>query len=381
MKVMILTPSFERTSPVQGAVLFARYLRQRGEEVTFSALDSSYRTRHCFLAEIERAGVPVHGFNMNGWAGLRHLKRVRTYMADNGIEAVISYSLRPEIVTSRLSGVMRVSAAREVLREQFASSYRPGLARLLSVLRLHTLKQFDGVFVLTQAMGQHLADNGLDPGKIHQVNNFVDVAEVREAAKHDVHSGGGDEDIHIGYFGLLTRRKRVEIAVQAVGKLLHDYAHKNVRLHIAGDGPLRPSLARLAGELGLGSRMVFYGYLPQPFALMNKMNLIVLPSDAEGLPRCLMEAMSLGKTCLASNIPGMTELIRHGETGYLFQKGNAEELASLMDRIIRFRQYLPAENLHRYMLMHYDVHACAGRMFSKLQEIARHRSQARAECR
>lgn len=366
---MILTSSFEKTSPIQGAFAFGRYLHQCGEGVTFAALDSNDRARQSLLPEIQRCGLSAQSFEMTGWPGLIHITRVRDYVRKNSIDAVISYSLRPEIANACLSGVMRVSAVREILREQFALSYDRVTSRVLSELRLKVLRKLDGILVLTEAMGEHLAENGIDPNVIHQVNNFVDVEEVRGVLKEQVEPK--DADVHIGYFGFLNRRKRVDIALRAVRNLVYDYGHKNIKFHIAGDGPLGPQLMRLTYELGLNEETIFHGYLGSPFALMKKMDLVVLTSEGEGLPRCLMEAMSLGKTCIAADIPGMSELIRHSETGYLFRKGDVEGLSSLLHEIIESKRHLPPDELYRYMLEHFDINSCAGKMLGSLQEIAR----------
>ncbi|MGH7831472.1 MAG: glycosyltransferase [Candidatus Binatia bacterium] len=369
MNVMVLTPSFEHTSPVQGALLLAKYLHRNGEGILFAALDSRGTTAESLLPEIAGSGVPFHCFEMSGWAGLRHVARVREYVKEKEIDAVVSYSLRPEIVAASLSGVIRVSAVREVLRDQFSFSYGPLAARLLSELRLRALKRHDALFVLTQAMADHLVANGVEPSGIFRVNNFVDVDEVRSVLRNGCGSGGGG--VQIGYFGLLNRRKRVDVALRAVAKAAQHYGHENIQFHIAGEGPLRGRLTQLAEELGLEGRTIFHGFLGNPLGLMGRMDLVLLASEAEGLPRCLMEAMALGKTCVASDIPGMSEFIRHGKTGYLFPKNDVDALASLLDEIIQRRGYLDPDVLHDYMLQHYDVQSCGRKMVAHLHEIAR----------
>ena len=84
--------------------------------------------------------------------------------------------------------------------------------------------------------------------------------------------------------------------------------------------------------------------------------------------------MALGKTCIASDIPGMSEFIKHGETGYLFRKADFEELASLMNDIIGSKRYLPPEVLYRYMLDCYDVDVCAAKMRQTMQRILQKKS-------
>ncbi len=99
------------------------------------------------------------------------------------------------------------------------------------------------------------------------------------------------------------------------------------------------------------------------------MDLILLTSEAEGVPRCLMEALSLGKTVVASDIPGVNTLIQDKQTGYLFPVGNVEKLASLIDNIIRNKLYLPPERLVNFMLENYDVNNCCEKMLCKINQL------------
>ncbi|MCZ6672271.1 MAG: glycosyltransferase, partial [Verrucomicrobia bacterium] len=308
MKIVILTPAFKRVGSVLGAFIFAKYLHEQDHDVVITALDADEHGPSSLLDEVLGAGVPFYNFEMTGWTGLRRIGRVRSYVKDNGIDAVVSYGLRPDIVNSCLSRVGRLSAIREILRDQYALSYGWLLSRLGAELHLRALKKLDGIFVLNRDMATHLAENGINPSLIHLVNNFVDVAEIRKNARDG--DRRPNDYVHVGYFGRLIRRKRVDIALHAVHKLVYRHAHRNIKFHVAGDGPLHHKLSRLTKELGLSEQTIFHGHLSNPLDLMKKMDLIVLTSDREGTPRCLLEAMSLGKTCIASDIPGMSELIR-----------------------------------------------------------------------
>ncbi|MER2603607.1 MAG: glycosyltransferase, partial [Candidatus Competibacter phosphatis] len=62
-------------------------------------------------------------------------------------------------------------------------------------------------------------------------------------------------------------------------------------------------------------------------------DIFVLPSRLEGIPRCLMEAMAARVPVIASNIPGCTDLIKHEQTGLLFELDNVE---SLVNRLIQY---------------------------------------------
>ena len=366
MKCLVLTPAFKRASPVLGAFLFAKYLHRHDCEPVFAALDAD-GTDSSLLEEVCRSGVSFHNFEMSGWIGLRNVGRVQTYVRDNRINVIVSYCLRPDIVNSYLSGVVRFSAIRDVVRDQYALSYGWLLSRVATEIHLRTLKKLDGVFVLNQDMAAHLSSNGLETSLVHVVNNFVDVEEIRSKAQgNDTREPGY---AHVGYFGRLARGKRVDVALRGISKLVNHYKHNTIKFHLAGDGPLRDDIRRLANSHGLNEHVVFHGFVTNPFPLMKKMDLVVLTSDREGTPRSLLEAMALGKTCIASDIPGMSQLIRNGETGYLFPPADDDSLAALMDDIIRRRRYISGDELYKFMLTHYDVNACGKAMMEKMLEI------------
>ena len=109
------------------------------------------------------------------------------------------------------------------------------------------------------------------------------------------------------------------------------------RLRIAGDGPGRAGLETLAAELGLGERAKFLGFL-RGQALAGELHGcrgVVLPSEwYENGPYSVMEALSCGKPVLGSRIGGIPELVREGETGFLFPPKDAPALAGAMQKLL-----------------------------------------------
>jgi glycosyltransferase involved in cell wall biosynthesis len=90
-----------------------------------------------------------------------------------------------------------------------------------------------------------------------------------------------------------------------------------VELIVVGDGPLGKDLREFVHSRGL--RVKFLGNLPNRElpAIMNSAQLFVLPSLYEGHPKALIEAMACGLPVIGTNVPGIREIINHGETGFL----------------------------------------------------------------
>lgn len=110
----------------------------------------------------------------------------------------------------------------------------------------------------------------------------------------------------------------------------------------AGDGELRESIYRMAGELGLSDRVKFLGTLTHEelLPLYRSSHVFVLASkiasngDRDGLPNVILEAMATGLPVISTNVSAIPEAVEHGKTGILVSPGNPYELARAIRQIL-----------------------------------------------
>ena len=103
---------------------------------------------------------------------------------------------------------------------------------------------------------------------------------------------------------------------------------RTVLLRLAGDGPDRASLEKLAADLDISSSVEFLGWVgpDRLLQLYSETDICVLSSIVEGIPVVLMEAMAMQVPCVAPCITGIPELIRHGVDGLLFTVADVDDL-------------------------------------------------------
>ncbi|MBS3933352.1 MAG: glycosyltransferase [Truepera sp.] len=123
--------------------------------------------------------------------------------------------------------------------------------------------------------------------------------------------------------------KRHRDALRALAKLPHPRA----ALAFAGVGPLLEATKQLASELGIAERVHFLGYRHDIPVLLRAASALLLPSEREGLPRSIMEAMAMGTPVIATPIRGVSELLAES-CGLLHPVGDVDELARAMAWII-----------------------------------------------
>jgi glycosyltransferase involved in cell wall biosynthesis len=127
--------------------------------------------------------------------------------------------------------------------------------------------------------------------------------------------------------------KRHADLVRAVAALCREPGGPRPRLLLAGRGPLAAAVMRQAAALGIGDRVHALGLRPDVPLLMRAAQVLVLPSDREGLPRCVLEAMSMGLPVVATRVRGSSELLEGG-CGTLVEVGDVDGLAAGIRRML-----------------------------------------------
>jgi sugar transferase (PEP-CTERM/EpsH1 system associated) len=103
-----------------------------------------------------------------------------------------------------------------------------------------------------------------------------------------------------------------------------------LRVEVAGGGPCREDLERLAAELGVAGRLSFLGEVRNVAALLARARMFVLPSRSEGIPLTALEAMACGLPVLATRVGGLAEVVEDGSTGLLVPPADPAALAEVM---------------------------------------------------
>lgn len=130
--------------------------------------------------------------------------------------------------------------------------------------------------------------------------------------------------------GRLCEQKGQLLLLQAARRLVDRQI--DFKLVLAGDGEMRAELESVAEKLELQGHVRITGWISsaQVRDELLAARAMVLPSFAEGLPVVIMEAMALGRPVLTTYVAGIPELVRDGDTGWLFPAGDVEALADAM---------------------------------------------------
>lgn len=208
--------------------------------------------------------------------------------------------------------------------------YGPGVARFIAI---------------SSVIEKILVNFGIPPERIRLVPSGVDPGKPKpgsgEAFRAEL--GIAPDRPLVGNIAALTGHKGQRYLVEAAPAVLK--AHPGAVFVVAGDGDLKGELTGLRDSLGLGQRFIFTGFRKDVEAVMDALDIFVMPSHMEGLGTALIDAMAAGKPVVAARAGGMVDIVDDGVNGLLVEPKNPEHLAQSIIRLLSDKTL--AENIAR----------------------------------
>lgn len=197
--------------------------------------------------------------------------------------------------------------------------------RLGGYYDLRHYRRCDHLLANTRDLVAWIARQGWPAGRVHHAPNFA--PDLRGAAPADLPPpppGGA----RLLAMGRLHRNKGFDLLLRALPAL------PGARLWLAGEGPERAALARLAAEGGVADRVDFLGWRGDQGALLAACDLLVVPSRHEPLGNVVLEGWSAARPVVAAAVQGPSELIADGVTGRLCAPESPAALAAAIAGVL-----------------------------------------------
>jgi glycosyltransferase involved in cell wall biosynthesis len=305
---------------------------------------------------------------------LRGLARLRRFLLGRPYQIVHTHTSKAGFVgrlAARLAGVPVIVHTAHGFAFHEASPAAPrivysALERIASHWcdRIVTVSEFHRAWAIELGMSK--------PQRIVAIpNGIADIARTRQAALGELRRemGAEPDDFVILSMARLAPDKGLEYLIEAASILPH--TGRRLQFVIAGDGPHRGHLERLAATLGVSGRVKFLGFREDVADLLAASDLIALPSLREGLSIALLEAMAAARPIVATSIGSQREVAAHAEMAVLVPPADALTLSQsilhlVADPALRERlaanaravyesRYTEARMLHSYRRLYLDL--------------------------
>ncbi|SHE62641.1 Glycosyltransferase involved in cell wall bisynthesis [Ruegeria intermedia] len=222
------------------------------------------------------------------------------------------------------------------------SLHTRSIARAVRALETRAMRSADHIVVISEGLRRDVIARGIPADRITMIGNGANLSRVTD---HSVSvSGKAPSDWVFAYIGSLSDIEGLDLLILAVRKLRVQGWTNPVQLH--GDGPAIDDLrAQAAGVAGI----TFHGRFRPEAAptIYAAVDVIVNPRRQSSLaekvtPLKPLEAMAWRKPVISSSVTGMLELVRDGETGFIFDADDAQSLAEALQRLTDRAETVPA---------------------------------------
>ncbi|TDD93867.1 glycosyltransferase [Actinomadura rubrisoli] len=260
------------------------------------------------LAEAIRGdGVAVHEIGMRGNRDLTAVPRLARLIRRGGYDVVHTHLYRACVygrVAARLAGTPRVIATEHSLGEGQIEG-RPA-TRGVRALYLATERLGSVTVAVSPTVAARLRGWGVAPGRIVVIPNGIDAAafafDPARRARTRLRFGIAPDEWIVGAVGRLVPTKRFDLLIEAVARL------DGPRLLLAGAGPERGPLERLAARLGASGRVIFAGGTEDVAGALAAMDVLAAPSTQETFGLGVLEALAAGLPVRYTACPALDDL-------------------------------------------------------------------------
>jgi len=321
VKVLLLTTSGDLSGAERICALVARGLVSRRYDVTVGCLQPR---SGALLRELEADPIRTFSLNAGGWWDPRPWKRLTRLLRASRFDLIYTFLYHANIlgrVCARAGGRPCVVSSQH--SERWESPWR-------NIVTRATDRWCDRVVAVSAPVERFLIERvGIPAAKVVQIPNGIDTDEFQPGPP--VLSSDRDEVV-IGSAARFDAQKDHETLIVAFRFVLE--ANPRVRLWLAGDGPRRHMIERLARRLGAADRVTFLGQVADMPAFYRQLDTYVQSTRAEGLSLALLEAMACARPVVASAVGGNEQIVENDRSGVLVPPGDALALARALSGLI-----------------------------------------------
>lgn len=196
-----------------------------------------------------------------------------------------------------------------------------------------------GVVAVNDGIKEVMLTSSADSPLMTIIPNGVDIDAFGQAADTSIESSTSAEPPVLLTVARIHPHKGLDSLISAMRIVTEEVPEASLRLvgPLSAESVYERELRQNVIDLGLERVVEFVGYVPHVElpSLYRKCSLFVLPSRSESQPITLLEAMAAGKPIVASDLPGVRDIVQDGVNGVLFPAGDSERLAESIIRLLK----------------------------------------------
>ena len=291
------------------------------------------------------------------WPALRRLMLFLFHLLGNKDGALIFSAAGAGFIEK---GLMAVCASQRGIRVVLAPRSGHLKGQLEKSARMRRFAQLvfsrcDRVICQGQGWKDYFMEvTGLEESRFTVIKNWIDAAPYLDLALPDPEPG----NITVLFVGMIERLKGALDLVEAAA--LHGSELQGVRFILCGRGAATGQIKERLEQLGLSERFEFPGWVTGAAKMeyLERADIFVLPSHAEGMPNALIEAMAAGRAAVATRVGGIPDVVVSDDVGRLVPAQDPDSLGAALAELASDPGLIRSlgQNARRHILDHHDIH-------------------------
>ena len=307
---------------------------------------------------LKKTGVPVHVVDENYHSGFQLFYKLIALIREQQPDVLHTHGFKENILASFANAFSIRAGCIRTLHGDVETKIPLGR---LDKLFTRFLDNFAGrylqdrvIVVSSQLRDKYAGIYGKD--KVCVIKNTINIGQVEEESLRPIEEEYSSNFFKIAIVGRLVPLKRHSFIISSMPELVRRCGDK-IRLYIFGDGPEKKNLQELIASAKVEDNVRLMGNLQPFYPHFKNMDLLVMPSDQEGLPMTLLEALVLKVPIIAHATGGIPELLLDGELGTLVKDHTESAYLEAIVDLMRNMELATtrALNGHQYAREKYDI--------------------------
>lgn len=324
MNLLFVNPTFRKWGGVEEVlVLLSEHFRRLGHRVVLASEDTPQTLQGRFHPDVVHHALPLR--RKTPWVAARNAFELFRIARREHIDLISSHQAKTSVLcvaVGRLLGIPVVHTMhtwRADWRVRWFGSVGKNLVANSDATRDQLVRAF-----------------GVRPESVTIIQDVPRVmamptADAAARIRNEFHVAAGQPLLVC--LGRLTEDKGHIVLLRAMAAIRRE--RPDVRLLIVGKGHLRASLTEQVAAMGLSDCVTLTGYRDDANAILAAATVVVLPSLREAFPLTNIECLRLGIPLVSTEVDGIPELVRNGETGVLVPPNDPAALATGVCRLLR----------------------------------------------
>lgn len=280
--------------------------------------------------KLRDSGIPVIVLDESRLNSLQILRQLKVIIRDMNPDVVHTHRNKENFLGGLAARLNNVPSLRTV---HGAPEHRPPLHQLPKHL-IRFLDWFSGRFFQQHIVAvspdlAHTLEQSFSAEKIRTIENGIDIDSITK----NLLPGENQSGFKIGIAGRLVTVKRVDLFIQTAHYLKQHNPELSIQFHIYGDGPLHDALQTQLRSLQAENYIHLEGNCENIAKELTTLDALLMPSDHEGLPMILLEAMCLKTAIIAHAVGGIPQLLDKGRCGTLVYQQTPEAFANAITEL------------------------------------------------